>query len=289
MNKINLGCGKNKRKGFVGIDKIDFGQGIVRNLDTYCLPFSDNSIDEVFSQHFLEHTKEPMDIINEIWRVLKPDGVAEIIVPHKDNPRAYALNHKYYFNENTFGVLESDYVVKRWIIIEGKVNERPDVYVKMMPNKKGIADIVMSNELDIGCGKDKHAGSIGIDITDYGQEVVWDIRKGLPFSDNSFLKIYAHSILEHLCSNDLIFIMNECHRVLKKDGILEIIVPYAGSEGSFGDPTHKSFWVEKTFEYFFGSRENYDLDPKGEHRFKKIIIDERNGGSIYAQITPIKN
>lgn len=287
MIKLNIGCGQKKKEGYIGIDKEDYGQEYVRDIEKYCLPFSDNSVDEIFCEHTLEHLDNPMFVINEFWRVLKPEGKAIIIVPHKDNPGAYALRHKRYYNEYTFKALETDAVSRKWKIIEQVVNDRPDIHCLLQPIKKN-KEVLNKDELDIGCGKAKDKNAIGIDIRDFGQEIVWDITKGLPFSDNTFRIIHAHSILEHLYSDDMIFVMKECHRVLKKDGILDIIVPYAGSEGSFRDPTHKSFWTENTFDYFCGQRKYWDLDPKNEFRFRKIKVEEKGGGAIYAQLTPIK-
>lgn len=281
--KIHCGCGKDIKKDWINIDKEDYEQEIVRDFEKECLPFSDCSVDEIFSQHTLEHLSDPMFLIDEFWRVLKPNGVAVIIVPHKDNVRAYALRHKRYFNEHTFPVLET-VVEKKWKILENVVNDRPDVYIRMMPvkfNREYGSDL----ELDLGCGKVKDRKAIGIDIDDYGQEIIWDIEKGIPFSDNSCRIIKAYSVLEHF--DNLLYVMRECHRVLKKDGILDISVPYAGSDGSFRDPTHKNFWTENTFDYFCEDRpKHYEVNPK--HKFKKIKVEEKNGGAIFAQLNPIK-
>jgi hypothetical protein len=44
--------------------------------------------------------------------------------------------------------------------------------------------------------------------------------------------------------------MGELHRVLRKGGVLRIIVPYAKSDWAFQDPTHKHFFTEVTMNYF---------------------------------------
>lgn len=44
----------------------------------------DNSIENIFTHHFLEHYPEPEKILNEIGRVLEPEGYCLIIVPHGD-------------------------------------------------------------------------------------------------------------------------------------------------------------------------------------------------------------
>lgn len=113
-------------------------------------------------------------------------------------------------------------------------------------------------KLDIGCGRRPTPGFIGLDksqfVDEKGQprvDMVRDVEKqGLPFCDNSAVHIIANSFLEHIV--DLEFVLNECWRVLKPEGILEGVVPVAGTDGSFRDPTHKRFFTETTFDYFCG-------------------------------------
>lgn len=57
-------------------------------------------------------------------------------------------------------------------------------------------------------------------------------------------------------------IMNECWRVLKMDGILDIVVPTTDGRGAFQDPDHKSFWNRNTFWY-------HDVSNAHHSRFAK--------------------
>lgn len=54
--KIDLGCGKNKQAGFIGVDqyKMD-GVDVVCNLASDRWPWADGSVSEVHCSHFLEH------------------------------------------------------------------------------------------------------------------------------------------------------------------------------------------------------------------------------------------
>lgn len=45
------------------------------------LPFNDNSVDIIISQHILEHIKQIIQLINELYRMLKKGGQIIIIVP----------------------------------------------------------------------------------------------------------------------------------------------------------------------------------------------------------------
>ena len=89
--KINLGCGHRKIEGYVNID----AQERV-NPDLVCdvlggLPYEDNSIDEVRAFDFLEHIPlgKTIGVIEEIWRVLKPEGVLEHLTPSTDGRGAF--------------------------------------------------------------------------------------------------------------------------------------------------------------------------------------------------------
>lgn len=47
-------------------------------------PIEDSSVDLVYASHFLEHIpagKPRLDVFNEAWRILKPGGVFELLVP----------------------------------------------------------------------------------------------------------------------------------------------------------------------------------------------------------------
>jgi len=53
------------------------------------LSFSDDSFDWVYSHGVLHHTPDPQRAINEVWRVLKPNGRAIIMIYHKNSFNYY--------------------------------------------------------------------------------------------------------------------------------------------------------------------------------------------------------
>ena len=133
--KINIGCGPKKIDGYFGVDKEDFGQDYIVNIEKEKLPFADNSIEEILCEHMLEHLNDPMFAVNEFWRVLTPEGKLIIIVPHRSGSKAYVIDHKCYYDENSFNSLEYQYKNK-WKIIECLVNKRPDVVIVLKPVKQ---------------------------------------------------------------------------------------------------------------------------------------------------------
>jgi hypothetical protein len=96
--KLDLGCGKNKREGFLGVDVRSFpGVDIVTDIRGKWM-WSDNTVEEVNCSHFLEHltASERIHFVNELYRVMKPGAKATIVVPHWCSTRAYGdLTHQW--------------------------------------------------------------------------------------------------------------------------------------------------------------------------------------------------
>jgi predicted SAM-dependent methyltransferase len=90
---------------------------------------------------------------------------------------------------------------------------------------------------------------VNIDINpDVEPDIVWDIRDGLPFEDDSIDSILAYDVLEHLNHEDTIPIWNEIHRVMKNGKRVYVKTPYPLSEFFFADPTHKVGYTVLTFD-----------------------------------------
>ena len=91
--RLDLGCGKNPREGFVGVDVRDFGQEIVCDLrGTW--KWEDASVDEVNCSHFVEHLTgaERVNFFNELYRVMKPKATAFIVTPNWSRKPASAAS-----------------------------------------------------------------------------------------------------------------------------------------------------------------------------------------------------
>lgn len=98
MLRLDLGCGTRKREGFHGVDVRPF-DGVDTVLDlTGPWPWEPNSVEEAHASHFIEHLTgdERIHFVNELYRVLRPGGTCQIIVPHWASCRAYGdLSHKW--------------------------------------------------------------------------------------------------------------------------------------------------------------------------------------------------
>lgn len=100
--KLDIACGKNKKPGFTGVDIWD-GADIVADLEQFPWPFADNSVDEVFCSHYIEHTPDLISFANELYRIMKVGAKAEIIAPYYSSIRAWQdPTHLRAISENTY-------------------------------------------------------------------------------------------------------------------------------------------------------------------------------------------
>ncbi len=119
--------------------------------------------------------------------------------------------------------------------------------------------------LDIGCStKDRKYKSnnpndkvIGLDKFHVsGADIIADLEKTLPFKDNSFDMVVASHVLEH--TYNFFFVMEEIHRITKKNGVVKIWVPHFSSHLAYTNPDHKRFFAAYTFDHFDPeNKENY--------------------------------
>lgn len=135
--KIDLGCGPNKREGFIGVDCRQFDGKVdqVVNLaqrkkgieqyhtlgapesDCYDLferwPWADHSVEEAHCSHFYEHLtqKGRTFFLNELYRVMIPGGKCSLIAPHFASTRAVGdLSHEW----PPIGEMHFFYLSKEW-------------------------------------------------------------------------------------------------------------------------------------------------------------------------------
>jgi len=81
--RLNLGCGKDIRKGWINLDFIkNDGVDVIHDLNEYPLPFEDNTFDEVIAINLMEHLDKPANFVKELWRISKPNAKVEIETPH---------------------------------------------------------------------------------------------------------------------------------------------------------------------------------------------------------------
>jgi hypothetical protein len=104
-------------------------------------------------------------------------------------------------------------------------------------------------KLNLGCCDRHFDGFVNVDITPPADELA-DLNQVWPWEDSTIDQIRAWDIFEHLKTPTLS--MNEAWRVLKPDGILDLIVPTTDGRGWAQDPTHVCYppWNRNSLFYF---------------------------------------
>ena len=83
--KLHLGCGSRFIPGFIHVDALPASHvdivGTVENL-----PLADNSVSLIYASHVLEHFGRHayQSVLQEWFRVLRPDGILRLAVPDFD-------------------------------------------------------------------------------------------------------------------------------------------------------------------------------------------------------------
>jgi len=126
--------------------------------------------------------------------------------------------------------------------------------------------------LDIGCGRNKTPGAVGMDrIALPGVDVVHDLNLfPYPFEDESFDEIHVTHVIEHVDS--IVRTMEEIHRLAKANAKVVIVTPHYSDCQSWNDPTHKWHLTTYSFRYF---RDDYESSYYSTARFQteRIHID----------------
>lgn len=107
LQKINLGCGEDKKEGYVNVDWSPLVHpDVVHDLNVIPYPFPDSSVDLIEAFHVLEHLDKPFALMKEYHRILKPGGVVHIKVPHfsrgfthAEHEHGFDVTFPLYFNE----------------------------------------------------------------------------------------------------------------------------------------------------------------------------------------------
>ncbi len=79
--------------------------------------------------------------------------------------------------------------------------------------------------LNVGCGALFFADWNNIDLFKHADVHNYDVRRGLPYPDNTFDVVYSSHTLEHFSHGDGKRFIAEMHRVLKPGGIIRLAVP----------------------------------------------------------------
>lgn len=136
-------------------------------------------------------------------------------------------------------------------------------------------------KLNLGCGADIRKNYLNIDFEKFpGVNKVYDLNKiPYPFKKNKFDEVIMQNVLEHL--NEPYAIMNEVHRICRRNAKVCIKTPHFSSNNAWGDLQHKRGFNSETFR-------NQNMCKKFEILDQKITFPHaRFFIRLLAKINPV--
>ena len=106
--------------------------------------------------------------------------------------------------------------------------------------------------LNLGAGNRPLKGAVNHDRIKHRLEIdmVHDLNVlPWPWKANSLDQIVARSVFEHL-DLDLVQVMDECWRILRSGGRLDVKVPHWQHDNAYADPTHRWRYSLRSFDVF---------------------------------------
>jgi len=105
--KLNIGCGRALKEGFVNCD-LTAGEGVDFAFDCQKKwPFTSESVARIESDHTLEHLTDPMAFFREAWRVLIPNGQIQVRLPYGWHQSSWwDLTHVRPWLQESFAILQ---------------------------------------------------------------------------------------------------------------------------------------------------------------------------------------
>ena len=131
MMKLNLGCGKDIKKGYVNLDKATLENvDIVHDMDKFPYPFKDNTFEEILCNGSLEYVKDLFKVVEEMHRIAKAGAIIKINVPYWHSSACYP--HLNTFNIDSFKYFEENNPYNYYTKARFKV-----IAIKLIPSKIG--------------------------------------------------------------------------------------------------------------------------------------------------------
>ena len=134
---LDLGCGRKKRQGAIGVDfNATLGIDVVHNLNQFPYPFDDHQFDEIYLDNTLEHLDNVIKVMEEVYRICKPGGLVKVIVPYfRSHWACIDPTHTHYFTLNSFGYFDpSHQFCQRYAYTHARFTVTRTVFNESLPN-----------------------------------------------------------------------------------------------------------------------------------------------------------
>lgn len=163
--KLNLGCGRDMREGWINIDHPSVEsllpthgtEFVACDLDqpSLVLPFEDNTFSVIDAIHILEHVRNLLPLIQELHRIAKIDAKFQCAVPYGgsddawEDPthvRAFFLNSWIYFGQPTYWRADHGYrgdwkPIEIGLSVVSKHNDSEMIFAEIMGQRNIVKEM----------------------------------------------------------------------------------------------------------------------------------------------------
>jgi SAM-dependent methyltransferase len=104
IKKLDLGCGKNKKENYIGIDiSPDADADIIHDLNLFPYPFKNDEFDYINIDNVIEHLDNVVKVLEELHRISKNGANIRIVAPFFRSYYSYIdPTHKHFFSYRSF-------------------------------------------------------------------------------------------------------------------------------------------------------------------------------------------
>lgn len=150
------------------------------------------------------------------------------------------------------------------------------------------ADMNGLRKIELGGRMNALVGYETADLRD--ADIVCNLNEPWPFDDSSVGVLRAIDVIEHL--RDPLHTMREIYRVLAPGGYAMLQVPSTDGRGAFSDPTHVSYWNERSFHYYTKLRHARYIDTPVRFQAARLYTGPKDAEQVcwvIAHLVSLKN
>jgi predicted SAM-dependent methyltransferase len=134
MKRLNIGCGKKNKNGYINLDLLKLPNvDVVHDLNQFPWPFKKNEFDEILCDNVLEHLNDTIKPIEELWRITKNKGIIKIWVPLYPSIGCFAdPTHKQTFTYMSFNYFREEDGLNYYSCARFKIKKRKIIFSKYL-------------------------------------------------------------------------------------------------------------------------------------------------------------
>jgi SAM-dependent methyltransferase len=129
-----------------------------------------------------------------------------------------------------------------------------------------------SRVLDIGCGVNKAAGAIGMDVNPRSDaDVIHDLDDlPYPFVDDEFDEVIGRHVIEHV--RDPMAVMCELHRITRNGGVVKLVAPHWTNPDFATDLDHRNHLNSYSFRNLTAERAVFKFYTDVRFRQRRVRV-----------------